>query len=160
MSDFQQIIEQAFEDRAEITPANVRPEVRDAVLEAIELLDSGAERVAEPVASGWQVNEWLKKAVLLSFRIRENQIMPGGFTQYFDKVDSKFDGLSLEQHAASGELVDLGRLDVVGTVAADPVLPEIVHHDENDVRPLDRRQCAGKEQREEDETEKRAAESR
>jgi 2,3,4,5-tetrahydropyridine-2-carboxylate N-succinyltransferase len=102
MADIQQIIEQAFENRAEITPDNVTAETREAVLAAIELLDSGQQRVAEPVSNGWQVNEWLKKAVLLSFRIRENQIMPGGFTQYYDKVDSKFDGSTAEQHAASG----------------------------------------------------------
>ena len=102
MADIQQIIEQAFENRAEITPDNVTAETREAVLAAIELLDSGQLRVAEPVSSGWQVNEWLKKAVLLSFRIRENQIMPGGFTQYYDKVDSKFDGCTVAQHAASG----------------------------------------------------------
>ncbi len=102
MSDIQQTIEQAFENRAEISPANVEPEIKDAVLQAIDLLDSGEQRVAEPVADGWQVNEWLKKAVLLSFRIRENNIMPGGYTQYFDKVDSKFDGLSHQQHIDSG----------------------------------------------------------
>ena len=102
MSDLQQVIEQAFENRAEINPANVSTEIHEAVLAAIELLDSGQARVAEPAADGWQVNEWLKKAVLLSFRIRENQIMPGGYTQYYDKVDSKFDGLSAEAHAASG----------------------------------------------------------
>ncbi|MDH3386326.1 MAG: 2,3,4,5-tetrahydropyridine-2,6-dicarboxylate N-succinyltransferase [Gammaproteobacteria bacterium] len=102
MADLQLIIEQAFENRAEINPANVDPQVKQAVLEAIELLDSGQQRVAEPVDGTWRVNEWLKKAVLLSFRIRENQVMPGGFTQYFDKVDSKFEGLSSEQHAASG----------------------------------------------------------
>ena len=102
MSDIQQIIEQAFENRADISPGNVDPEIKDAVLQAIDLLDSGEQRVAEPVGDGWQVNEWLKKAVLLSFRIRENNIMPGGYTQYFDKVDSKFDGLSHQQHADSG----------------------------------------------------------
>jgi 2,3,4,5-tetrahydropyridine-2-carboxylate N-succinyltransferase len=102
MSDLQQIIEQAFEHRADITPANVDPSIKKAVLDAIELLDSGAARVAEPTASGWVVNEWLKKAVLLSFRIRENQIMDGGFTQYYDKVDSKFSGVSAAAHAESG----------------------------------------------------------
>jgi 2,3,4,5-tetrahydropyridine-2-carboxylate N-succinyltransferase len=102
MAEIQQIIEQAFENRAEINPGNVDAEVSNAVLEAIALLDSGTQRVAEPVTGGWQVNEWLKKAVLLSFRIRDNQIMPGGFTQYYDKVDSKFTGLTAAEHAASG----------------------------------------------------------
>ena len=96
MSELQQIIEQAFENRADINPGNVDVETRDAVMAAIDLLDSGQQRVAQPVDGGWQVNEWLKKAVLLSFRIRENQIMAGGFTQYYDKVDSKFDGCSAE----------------------------------------------------------------
>lgn len=102
MSELQSIIEQAFEHRAEVTPANVEPDVKQAVLDAIDLLDRGEKRVAEPSADGWQVNEWLKKAVLLSFRIRENEIMPGGYTQYYDKIDSKFDGMTADQHAASG----------------------------------------------------------
>ena len=102
MTELQQIIEAAFEDRAHTTPANVEPTVKKAVNEAIELLDSGKARVAEPCDGGWQVNEWLKKAVLLSFRIRENAIMAGGSTQYYDKVDSKFATSSAEQMAASG----------------------------------------------------------
>ncbi len=102
MSELQSIIEAAFENRADITPANVDPAIKNAVFEAIELVDSGAARVAEPTADGWQVNEWLKKAVLLSFRIRENEIMDGGFTNYYDKVDSKFASFSSDQLAASG----------------------------------------------------------
>ena len=90
MPEVQQIIEQAFEQRADINPGNVEPAIRDAVNDAIALLDSGAARVAEPVAGGWQVNEWLKKAVLLSFRIHENRVMPGAFTQYYDKVPAKY----------------------------------------------------------------------
>jgi 2,3,4,5-tetrahydropyridine-2-carboxylate N-succinyltransferase len=102
MLELQQVIEAAFENRADITPANVDPAVKNAVLEAIELIDSGTVRVAEPTDHGWQVNEWLKKAVLLSFRIRENQIMAGGSTQYYDKIDSKFATSSAEQMASSG----------------------------------------------------------
>ena len=102
MSELQQIIETAFEIRADITPANVEPSVKKAVDEAIELLDSGKARVAEPGDNGWQVNEWLKKAVLLSFRIRDNAIMAGGSTQYYDKVDSKFATSNAKQMANSG----------------------------------------------------------
>jgi len=102
MSELQQVIEAAFENRADITPANVDPAVKQAVDDAIELLDSGKARVAEPGDSGWQVNEWLKKAVLLSFRIRDNQIMAGGSTQYYDKVDSKFATRSAGYMAGSG----------------------------------------------------------
>ncbi len=90
MSDLQNIIEEAFEHRADITPRSVDTHVKEAVLEALNLLDSGERRVAEKVDGDWVVNQWLKKAVLLSFRIQDNYFMKGGFTNYFDKVDSKF----------------------------------------------------------------------
>lgn len=102
MSDLQQTIEQAFEDRANITPASVTAEVKSAVEQAIELLDSGEKRVAEKVDGEWIVNQWLKKAVLLSFRIRDNEVMPGGETQFYDKVDSKFASYSEEDFKAGG----------------------------------------------------------
>ncbi|MFT5657367.1 MAG: 2,3,4,5-tetrahydropyridine-2-carboxylate N-succinyltransferase [Gammaproteobacteria bacterium] len=102
MSDLQQTIEAAFENRADITPTIVTPEIKKAVSAAIELLDSGAARVAEPTADGWRVNEWLKKAVLLSFRIHDNQVMAGVSTQYYDKVESKFANTSADEFAASG----------------------------------------------------------
>jgi 2,3,4,5-tetrahydropyridine-2-carboxylate N-succinyltransferase len=97
------IIEQAFENRGEITPDNAPKEIREAVSEAIELLDSGKARVAERRGVGdWVVNEWLKKAVLLSFRLENNQPMQGGFTQYYDKVQSKFADMSPEDFDKSG----------------------------------------------------------
>jgi 2,3,4,5-tetrahydropyridine-2-carboxylate N-succinyltransferase len=102
MSDLQQTIEAAFENRADITPSNVSDDIKKAVTAAIELLDSGAARVAEPTDDGWKVNEWLKKAVLLSFRIHDNQVMAGASTQYYDKVDSKFAETTSAEFAASG----------------------------------------------------------
>jgi 2,3,4,5-tetrahydropyridine-2-carboxylate N-succinyltransferase len=102
MSDIQQIIEDAFEHRADITPRNVETLVKDAVTEAITMLDSGKARVAEPVDGGWQVNEWLKKAVLLSFRIEDNQFIKGGFTNYYDKVESKFADMNTREFRESG----------------------------------------------------------
>jgi 2,3,4,5-tetrahydropyridine-2-carboxylate N-succinyltransferase len=90
MSDMQNIIEEAFERRADITPRSVEPQVKEAVMEAIELLDSGKARVAEKKDGDWVVNDWLKKAVLLSFRIEDNAFMKGGFTNYYDKVTSKY----------------------------------------------------------------------
>ena len=90
MSDIQTIITDAFEQRADITPRNVDTHVKEAVLEAIGMLDSGAARVAEKKDGDWVVNDWLKKAVLLSFRIEDNEFMKGGFTNYYDKVQSKF----------------------------------------------------------------------
>ncbi|MBL4762268.1 MAG: 2,3,4,5-tetrahydropyridine-2,6-dicarboxylate N-succinyltransferase [Gammaproteobacteria bacterium] len=103
MSDIQSVIETAFERRADITPRNVEPLVKEAVEEAINLLDSGEARVAEQKAIGdWHVNEWLKKAVLLSFRIADNQFIKGGFTNYYDKVDSKFADASSREFRESG----------------------------------------------------------
>ena len=94
----QALIERAFEDRAHVNAAT-RGDVRDAVARALDLLDSGKARVAEKIegAEGpqsWKVNQWLKKAVLLSFRLNDNSIVeggPGGAT-WFDKVPSKFVG--------------------------------------------------------------------
>ena len=75
----QNIIETAFENRADITPATVTPEVKEAVLETIRQLDSGKLRVAERLGVGeWKVNEWAKKAVLLSFRIQDNEVLNDG----------------------------------------------------------------------------------
>ena len=97
------IIEAAFEDRAHITPDSANTEVRQAVEEAIHLLDTGNARVAEQQGIGdWQVNEWLKKAVLLSFRLEDNIPMTAGFTQYYDKVPSKFASTTPEEFKAAG----------------------------------------------------------
>ncbi len=90
MSNIQTIITDAFEQRADITPRNVDTHVKEAVLEAIGMLDTGEARVAEKKGGDWVVNDWLKKAVLLSFRIEDNEFMKGGFTNYYDKVQSKF----------------------------------------------------------------------
>ncbi|VAW74425.1 2,3,4,5-tetrahydropyridine-2,6-dicarboxylate N-succinyltransferase [hydrothermal vent metagenome] len=90
MSDIQNIIDQAFEKRADITPRTVEAHVKEAVTEAIHLLDTGKARVAEKIDGEWTVNEWLKKAVLLYFRIEDNRSVKGGFTNYYDKVPSKY----------------------------------------------------------------------
>ncbi len=90
MQDLISIINDAWENRADITPSSVSPELNDAVEQALGLLDSGTERVAEPKDDGWQVNEWLKKAVLLSFRIRDNQVLGDNGALYYDKVPLKF----------------------------------------------------------------------
>jgi len=102
MSDIETLIDDAFERRADINPMNADPRLRDAVQEALARLDSGAARVAEKRDGRWQVNEWLKKAVLLSFRLTDNAAMEGGFTRYFDKVPSKFGRMSEQQLAAGG----------------------------------------------------------
>lgn len=103
MSDLQSIIEEAFERRAEITPTTVDAATRNAVNEAIAMLDNGSARVAEQRGVGdWVVNEWLKKAVLLSFRINDNEVIRDGYTNYFDKVPSKFEDMNSAQFQESG----------------------------------------------------------
>ena len=86
-------INDAWEGRADINLSTQGP-VRDAVDTALDLLDSGKERVAQKSADGtWTVNQWLKKAVLLSFRLNDNVVMPGpGGTSWWDKVPTKFEG--------------------------------------------------------------------
>ncbi|MDF9391574.1 MULTISPECIES: 2,3,4,5-tetrahydropyridine-2,6-dicarboxylate N-succinyltransferase [Methylococcus] len=96
------IINEAFENRAQLSPAAVSPDVREAVEEALRLLDSGAARVAEKKEGAWVVNQWLKKAVLLSFRINDNRVMDGGETRYFDKVEPKFGSFAPEDFRAAG----------------------------------------------------------
>jgi len=90
MTDIEKIIENAFERRSEITPGNAEPAVRDAVHDAIRGLDSGSLRVAEKQNGEWVVNQWLKKAVLLYFRIEDNAYINGAHTNYFDKVPGKY----------------------------------------------------------------------
>ena len=86
MNDQRKIIEAAFEQRTTITPESAGAELLDAIEASISGLEQGALRVAEPVNGGWQVNEWLKKAVLLYFRVRHNQVIDGSASHYFDKV--------------------------------------------------------------------------
>ncbi|MDJ0951335.1 MAG: 2,3,4,5-tetrahydropyridine-2,6-dicarboxylate N-succinyltransferase [Alphaproteobacteria bacterium] len=93
-TDLQGVIEAAWERRDEISPATTG-EVRDAVEAALESLDDGRLRVAEKRDGGWHVNQWAKKAVLLSFRLNDMAEIPGGpgdRTPWFDKVPSKFEG--------------------------------------------------------------------
>lgn len=99
----QQIIDTAWENRAELSPKAAPAEVREAVAHAIEQLDKGALRVAEKKDGDWVVNQWLKKAVLLSFRLEDNVVLPaGGYSQFYDKVPSKFASYTAEDFAAGG----------------------------------------------------------
>ncbi|MFI4967803.1 MAG: 2,3,4,5-tetrahydropyridine-2,6-dicarboxylate N-succinyltransferase [Gammaproteobacteria bacterium] len=100
--DIQALIDSAFEKRAGITPENADTHLRQAVEAAIGLLDSGAARVAEKRDGQWTVNEWLKKAVLLYFRLHPNQVMEGGHTRYYDKVPLKYSGHDAAAFAKEG----------------------------------------------------------
>ncbi|MPT25068.1 MAG: 2,3,4,5-tetrahydropyridine-2,6-dicarboxylate N-succinyltransferase [Starkeya sp.] len=103
-SQLQSIIETAFDNRAEVN-FETGGEIRHAVNEALALLDAGAARVAEPGADGnWTVNQWLKKAVLLSFRLNDMTAIPGapGGAHWWDKVPSKFEGWGEGEFRAAG----------------------------------------------------------
>ena len=95
----QELIEIAFDkgiDNVDATALN------DAVAEAIDLLDTGKARVAEPTSDGWKVNQWLKKAVLLSFRLRDNEVIDAGYTRFYDKVAMKYADYTAEDFANDG----------------------------------------------------------
>ena len=97
------LIEGAFEERATLTPQGAPRELKDALEATLQLLDTGTLRVAEPLAGGgWQVNEWLKKAVLLSFRVTPNTTAGAGELHFYDKVPLKFSGWDAAHFAASG----------------------------------------------------------
>lgn len=99
----QNIIDQAWENRAEINPGNGSAELRDAVSHVINGLDNGSIRVAEKTSGDWVVNQWVKKAVLLSFRLENNVVMPSdGTMQFYDKVPTKFANYTPEDFAKGG----------------------------------------------------------
>ncbi|RMF15454.1 MAG: 2,3,4,5-tetrahydropyridine-2,6-dicarboxylate N-succinyltransferase [Candidatus Dadabacteria bacterium] len=105
MSDLQQTIEAAFDNRDAISADSAPAEVRHAVGAALDLLERGEARVAEPSGDGWRVNEWLKKAVLLSFRLEPNRVIDGGFSRFYDKVPVKFSGWDEARFAEQGARV-------------------------------------------------------
>ncbi len=92
MQQLQATIEEAFENRANINPANADKKVKDAVFTVLEELNAGRLRVATRIGDTqqWETHQWIKKAVLLSFRLEDNSVLDGGCTKYFDKVPSKF----------------------------------------------------------------------
>ncbi|MBC6801769.1 2,3,4,5-tetrahydropyridine-2,6-dicarboxylate N-succinyltransferase, partial [Acinetobacter baumannii] len=102
MSQLSTIIEQAFEDRANFTAADCPSEIRQAVEEAIAGLDNGTLRVAEKINGEWVVHQWLKKAVLLSFKLNDNKPIESCDLRFYDKVETKFSGWTEEQFKAAG----------------------------------------------------------
>ena len=111
MGRLPQVIDAAWERRAELSPTNATAEVRDAVTHAIAELDAGRVRVAEKVDGQWITHQWLKKAVLLSFRLHDNRMIrsspatPDGdrrFPQFYDKVPTKFEDYTEADFAAGG----------------------------------------------------------
>jgi 2,3,4,5-tetrahydropyridine-2-carboxylate N-succinyltransferase len=123
LSTLQSVIESAWERRSELGPTRAELELREAVEECLAALDSGELRVAEQRDGRWVVNQWLKQAVLLSFRINDNQVVDAGYTRFFDKVPLKFarhDAAAFKQsgaRAVPGSIVRRGAY-----IASDVVL--------------------------------------
>ena len=90
MNDLQNIIEQAWDDRANLKPGTAPARIGDAVAHVLAELDAGRLRVAEKIGGNWTTHQWIKKAVLLSFRLEDNRVMDGGALRFFDKVPTKF----------------------------------------------------------------------
>jgi 2,3,4,5-tetrahydropyridine-2-carboxylate N-succinyltransferase len=105
MTTLSETIESAWERRLDITPSNADTRLRSAIDEAIAALDDGSARVAEKIDGRWVVNEWLKKAVLLSFRINDNRLIDAGYTHFYDKVPLKYAHHSEAMLRASGTRV-------------------------------------------------------
>lgn len=102
MNTMQNQIEQAFENKNELSVDAAPAELKALVDEVMSLLDSGKLRVAEKINGDWTVHQWIKKAVLLSFRLFPNQIIDAGFCQFYDKVQLKYNGYDNEQFQQSG----------------------------------------------------------
>jgi len=102
MDSTQHTIEDAWEGRAALHPASAPEALRAAVEEVIAGLDSGKLRVAEKNNGSWITHQWIKKAVLLSFRLEDNRVVPGGSTNYYDKVPSKFSSFSTDDFKNGG----------------------------------------------------------
>jgi 2,3,4,5-tetrahydropyridine-2-carboxylate N-succinyltransferase len=100
-----EIIERGWERRSELKPDRAEPELRAAVEECLAGLDAGTLRVAEPRDGAWVVNQWLKQAVLLSFRLNDNRVVEAGHTRFFDKVPLKYAGYDLERFRRGGARV-------------------------------------------------------
>ena len=100
----QTIIDAAWDNRAQITNSNATGELRSSISEVIEGLNLGTIRVASKESVGvWTVHQWVKKAVLLSFKLQDNEVMSaGGFTQFFDKVPTKFEKYTHEDFVNGG----------------------------------------------------------
>ena len=98
----QTLIDQAWENRTAYSPANAPAELREAVGHVIDQLNVGKLRVAERVGGEWVTHQWLKKAVLLSFRLHDNVAMQAGDLHFFDKVQTKFHNLDEAQMRATG----------------------------------------------------------
>lgn len=96
------IIESAFDNRDSLSISSAPAEIKEAVQEALNLLDSGQARVAEKIDGSWVVHQWLKKAVLLSFRLNDNKVIDTDLAQFYDKVPMKYQNMTEEEFRQGG----------------------------------------------------------
>lgn len=102
LQKLQKLIEISFEQRNDITPDNIKPELKQAIATIFDLLDQGAIRIAEKTTDGWHVHQWLKKAILLSFKSNKNHVIDAGYSQFYDKAPLKYLNLTEKQFAQTG----------------------------------------------------------
>ncbi len=102
MQELKLKIETAFENPTALSSKTAPHDLKEAIQQVISLLDEGKIRIAEKINSQWQVNEWIKKAILLYFRIHDNQVIEGDFTNYFDKIPLKFANMNEADFKAMG----------------------------------------------------------
>ena len=117
------LIEDAFGQRARLGPGRAPRDLLAALDECLALLGSGRARVAEPTDTGWRVNEWLRKAVLLHFRTHDNAVQEAGVLRFYDKLGLKYSGYDAEHFRADGVRVVPGAIVRAGAhIAPDAVL--------------------------------------
>jgi len=119
-ADLQKKIETAFDNKDNLSAGP--GEEFDAMMQTIELLESGELRVAEPIDGGWQVNQWVKKVVLLSFKLQDNKIINAGYTNFFDKVDLKYASYDNDRFKSEGVRVVPNAMIRRGVYAAPNVV--------------------------------------
>ena len=117
------LIEDAYEQRAGLSPASAPGELLAALDECLALLGSGRARVAQPTDAGWRVNEWLKKAVLLHFRTHDNAVQEAGVLRFYDKLPLKYSGYDAKRFHDDGARIVPGAIVRTGAyIAPDAVL--------------------------------------
>lgn len=122
-TSLQSTIEAAFEQRDSFSPQNTPNELREAIRQAIQLLDQGKARIAEKINGSWHIHEWLKKAILLYFRSHDNVVMPGGYTQFYDKIPLKYQHDSIENFQNNGVRIVPHAIARMGSyIAANTIL--------------------------------------
>lgn len=122
-TDLQANIEHHFENRNNITPTNIDSNLKNNIQQVLHLLDSGQLRIAEKINNLWHVHQWLKKAVLLSFRASDNVILENNYCQFFDKIPLKYNNLNQKEFSDGQVRIVPGAITRFGSfVGANTIL--------------------------------------